>query len=108
MRKFIAKEDIVIFSTTVIEKGEKIEVDKIYNLNYNGVDFPLSIESILSDKRFEEIIENKQELNFDVQEVTEDEELEIKKFRIQLDVTTNRRKLREIENFMRKTLENML
>ena len=41
-------------------------------------------------------------------EITEDEELEVKKFRIQLDVTTNRKKLREIENFMRKTLEEML
>ena len=57
---------------------------------------------------FEEIVEPKQELNFEVQEITDDEELEVKKFRIQLDVTTNRKKLREIENFMRKTLEEML
>ena len=72
------------------------------------INFPLGLAEILSDKRFQEVIEPKQELNFEVQELTEEEELEVKKFRIQLDITTNRKKLREIENFMRKTLEEML
>lgn len=108
MRKFLVIDEVVFFNTLIFSKDETIEVDDVYQVDKDGIKFPLSIKDILIDKRFQEVIEPKQELNFDVQEVTEDEELEIKKFRIQLDVTTNRKKLREIENFMRKTLEEML
>ena len=108
MRKFKVKEDVIFFATTIFVKDEIVELNDVYNVDKNGIKFPLSIGDISSDKRFQEVIEQKRELNFDVQEITEDEELEVKKFRIQLDVTTNRKKLREIENFMRKTLEEML
>jgi len=108
MRKFLIKEDVIFFNITVLSKDQVIEVDDVYNIDKDGIKCPLTIENILTDKRFKEIIEQKQELNFDVKEITEDEELEVKKFRIQLDVTTNLKKLREIENFMRKTLEEML
>lgn len=108
MRKFLVKEDVTFFATTIFTKGETIELSDYYNVDKGDIKFPLGLAEILSDKRFQEIVEPKQELNFEVQELTEDEELEVKKFRIQLDVLTNRKKLREIENFMRKTLEEML
>jgi hypothetical protein len=108
MRKFSVKEQVIFFNTPIFSKGEVIEVDDIYQVDKDGVKFPLSIKDILVDERFQEILEPKQELKFDVQELTEDEDLEVKRYRIQLDVTTNRKKLREIENFMRKTLDGML
>lgn len=108
MRKFSVKEEVIFFNTPIFSKGEIIEVDDIYQVDKDGVKFPLSIKDILVDERFQEILEPKQELKFDVQELTEDEDLEVKRYRIQLDVTTNRKKLREIENFMRKTLDGML
>jgi hypothetical protein len=108
MRKFSIKEEVIFFNTPIFSKGEVIEVDDIYQVDKDGVKFPLSIKDILVDERFQEILEPKQELKFDVQELTEDEDLEVKRYRIQLDVTTNRKKLREIENFMRKTLDGML
>jgi len=108
MRKFLVIEEVVFFNTSIFSKDEIIEVDDDYQVDKDGVKFPLSIKDILVDKRFQEIIEPKQELKFEVQELTEDEELEVKRYRIQLDVTTNRKKLREIENFMRKTLDGML
>jgi hypothetical protein len=108
MRKFSIKEEVIFFNTTIFSKGEVIEVDDFYQVDKDGVKFPLSIKDILVDERFQEILEPKQELKFDVQELTEDEDLEVKRYRIQLDVTTNRKKLREIENFMRKTLDGML
>lgn len=108
MRKFSVKEQVIFFNTPIFSKGEVIEVDDIYQVDKDGVKFPLSIKDILVDERFQEIVEPKQELKFDVQELTEDEDLEVKRYRIQLDVTTNRKKLREIENFMRKTLDGML
>jgi len=108
MRKFSVKEEVIFFNTTIFSKDEIIEVDDFYQVDKDDVKFPLSIKDILVDKRFQEIIEPKQELKFEVQELTEDEDLEVKRYRIQLDVTTNRKKLREIENFMRKTLDEML
>jgi hypothetical protein len=108
MRKFSIKEEVVFFNTPIFSKGEVIELDDVYQVDKDGVKFPLSIKDILVDERFQEIVEPKQELKFDVQELTEDEDLEVKRYRIQLDVTTNRKKLREIENFMRKTLDGML
>ena len=108
MRKFLVIEEVVFFNTSIFSKDEVIEVDYDYQVDKDGVKFPLSIKDILVDKRFQEIIEPKQELKFEVQELTEDEDLEVKRYRIQLDVTTNRKKLREIENFMRKTLDGML
>jgi hypothetical protein len=108
MRKFSVKEEVIFFNTPIFSKGEVIEVDDVYQVDKDGVKFPLSIKDILVDERFQEILEPKQELKFDVQELTEDEDLEVKRYRIQLDVTTNRKKLREIENFMRKTLDGML
>lgn len=108
MRKFSIKEEVVFFNTPIFSKGEVIEVDDVYQVDKDGVKFPLSIKDILVDERFQEVVEPKQELKFDVQELTEDEDLEVKRYRIQLDVTTNRKKLREIENFMRKTLDGML
>jgi hypothetical protein len=108
MRKFSVNEEVIFFNTPVFSKGEVIEVDDVYQVDKDGVKFPLSIKDILVDERFQEILEPKQELKFDVQELTEDEDLEVKRYRIQLDVTTNRKKLREIENFMRKTLDGML
>lgn len=108
MRKFLVKEDVLFFNTEVLKKGETIELESFYNVDKGDIKFPLSIEDILNDKRFQEVKEQKQELKFEVQELTEEEDLEVKRFRIQLDVMTNRKKLREIENFMRKTLEEML
>ena len=108
MRKFSVKEEVIFFNTPIFSRGEVIEVDDVYQVDKDGVKFPLSIKDILVDERFQEILEPKQELKFDVQELTEDEDLEVKRYRIQLDVTTNRKKLREIENFMRKTLDGML
>lgn len=108
MRKFSVKEEVIFFNASIFSKDEIIEIDDIYQVDKDGVKFPLSIKDILVDKRFQEIIEPKQELNFDIQELTEDEDIEVKRYRIQLDVVTNRKKLREIENFMRKTLEEML
>ena len=107
-RKFLIIDDVVFFNTPIFSKDETIEVDDVYQVDKDGIKFPLSIKDILVDKRFKEVIEPKQELKFEVQELTEDEDLEVKRYRIQLDVVTNRKKLREIENFMRKTLEEML
>jgi hypothetical protein len=53
---------------------------------------------ILKDDRFEEI--QIPEINFEITELTEEQEDEVKTYRIQLDVKASRKKLREIENYI--------
>lgn len=111
MRVFTAIQDIDIFGIPLVKEGYVIKFqdgENRHTINNDSDTINVTLEQISNDSRFKETIGEKQELNFLVEEIPDDDELEVKKFRIQLDVTTNRRKLIEIENFMRKTLENML
>ena len=81
--------------------------DDIHKIQTDSTIVEINLNQILNDGRFSEIKE-RPDLNIKTEELTEEEDTEIKRFRIQLDVTTNRKKLREIEIFMRKTLENMI
>ncbi len=108
MRIFITKEDIVFFGEKIISKGEILKVDNdIYQIKTDSTIIELTINQITKDGRFSEIKE-RQDFNIKTEELTDEEDIEYKRFRIQLDVTTNRKKLREIEIFMRKTLEDMI
>ena len=111
MRIFIAKEDINVFGSTIVQQDQMIKFlddETTHKINTGTTTIQVTFEQLINDIRFEEVLEKKKDLNFIVEEVPDEEDLEVKRFRIQLDVTTNRKKLREIENFMRKTLEEML
>jgi len=111
MRIFIAKEDINVFGSTIVQQDQMIKFlddETTHKINTGTTTIQVTLEQLINDIRFEEVLEKKKDLNFIVEEVPDEEDLEVKRFRIQLDVTTNRKKLREIENFMRKTLEEML
>ena len=43
-------------------------------------------------------VQEKEELNIIIEEVPEDDDTQVKRWRIQLDVTTTRKKLKEIES----------
>jgi len=104
MKKFLVLEDIDFFGTIVLEKGETCQIDKSLNISKKDLKFSIPIEDVIKDSRFKEI--HQQEIQ--IREITEEEDEEIKKYRIQLDVTTSRKKLVEIENFLRKTIEEMI
>jgi hypothetical protein len=111
MRIFTATEDIDLFGTPLVKQGHTIKFtndETKHIINTGNATMQVTLEQISNDPRFKEVVEEKKDLNFIVEEVPDEEDLEVKRFRIQLDVTTNRKKLREIENFMRKTLEDML
>ena len=62
-------------------------------------------EDLLSKPElFEELID----LKLDIREIAEDEDDKIGNWRIQLDVKTSKRKLREIERFIRENVNEML
>jgi hypothetical protein len=106
MRKFLIKEDIKILGQIVLKKDQTITVEVAYTIPAEPFDISMPLGQILKDSRFEEI--PIPELNIEVKELTDLEEDEVKTYRIQLDVKTSRRKLREIENHLRVTLEEML
>ena len=57
MRKFLVKEDVTFFATTILTKGETVELSDYYNVDKGDIKFPLGLAEILSDKRFQEIVE---------------------------------------------------
>lgn len=110
IRKFKAIEEISLFGEVLIEKDEIISVsnEKGYTLTNDKLSLnkTLSISDVSNDNRFLEI--STPELNFKIGEITEEEDNEERMFTIQLEVKSTKRKMREIEKFMRKTLEEML
>ncbi len=106
MAKYIALEDIITLDTIVFKKGDEIIVNDGQTLPQKiGGDFgsaELSIKlSTIKDK-----VKLKEE--FDIKVSVLDDEDEIKDYRIQLDLKMSRKKAKEIENFLRETLESML
>lgn len=63
------------------------------------------ITDVVNDKRFSEIDEV---INIETREISENEDLEIKKYRIELDVFTTKKKLKEIEIFIKNNIETLL
>ena len=83
----------------------KFESDE-YIVEDSNVKFPLRIIDVLNDRRFIEI-DILLNYSFDTKEVSEDDDLKIKKYRIELDVVTSKKKLKEIENFIKNNIENL-
>ncbi len=104
MRKFLIVKNVYYFNKLVFELGDQIELTEFYQVNKEGMQFPIPITDIENDDRFQEI------KNFKIEtRVIEPEEAEeVKKYRVQLDVTTTRSKLAKIEEFLVTTIEKML
>ena len=107
MREFLVLEDVVFFGKRILKKGETIKIDKEHQVSVEGLEFTIPINDIISSSNFEEIINNK-EIDIEIIEVSDEEDLQIKNFRIQLDIQTNRKKAREIESILRKTLKEFI
>ena len=108
MRIFKITSDVYYFGYLVFKKDDiiKFESDE-YIVEDSNVKFPLRIIDVLNDRRFIEI-DILLDYSFDTKEVSEDDDLKIKKYRIELDVVTSKKKLKEIENFIKNNIENLL
>ena len=73
-------------------------------LDFNGVKEAKQDGNIL----FEQILENKPELKLVIEEVPDDDENLIGNWRIQLDVKTTRKKLKEIERVFREVVSDII
>lgn len=104
MRRFIAKEDIIVFGKKIISKDENIWVSEETEaiIEKDGFIINLTLQNVLSDNRFQEIND------ISIREITDVEEEEVKNWRIQLEVKCSRKKLRSIENILRQNLSEIL
>jgi hypothetical protein len=98
----------------ILKIGDIIEpINDEYKIEWKGGSMILDHKGIKEAKQdgnilFEEVNENKPELELIIQEVPEDDDNLIGNWRIQLDVKTTRRKLKEIEKAFRETIDNIL
>jgi hypothetical protein len=101
--RFKVLENIEIFGNILLNKGEIISIDKeYYECENSGMTIKLSVDQIKNDKRFS-IIED---LKFDIQEIEDDWDV-IKTWRMQLDITCSKRKLRSIQDMIQEKLDKI-
>ena len=100
MPKYIITENIVVLDEILLKEGEEIEIIDNYPINTKFGLINLSYDSIKDKLKIKEDIK--------IQVNLLDDEDVIKDYRIQLDIKVSRKKAREIENYLRQTLERMI
>ena len=89
----------------ILQKGDITEPNENGDYVFHKLNKAFTKEDLLSKPElFEELLE----LKLDVREITEDDENKVGNWRIQLDVKTSRKKLKEIERFIRENVNEML
>ena len=89
----------------ILQKGDITEPNENGDYVFPKISRKFTKDDLLSKPElFEELLE----LKLDVREITEDDENKIGNWRIQLDVKTSRKKLKEIEKFIRENVNEML
>ena len=104
--KFKLKEDWYFGKNKILSKGDILEPNDEYRyeVSYLGNSMYLSLDDIEENSIFEKV----NEINLEIIEVKQDDEDKIGNWRIQLDIKTSRRKLKDIEKFIRDNISDML
>ena len=119
MSKFILKKDWILKYTILDKQGQELlyTKGKIFEPNEHGEYVISSTQGkmILKYKDMKSAVDGEDLLFEEVEELPqikvtllEEDEDSIKNYRLQLDVKTTPRKAKEIENYLRKTLQEML
>ena len=117
--KFILKKDWILKYTILDKQGQELlyTKGKIFEPNEHGEYIISSTQGkmILKYKDMKSAVDGEDLLFEEVEELPqikvtllEEDEDSIKNYRLQLDVKTTPRKAKEIENYLRKTLQEML
>ena len=119
MSKFILKKDWILKYTILDKQGQELlyTKGKVFEPNEHG-EYVISSthgKMILKYKDMKSSVDGEDLLFEEVEELPqikvtllEEDEDSIKNYRLQLDVKTTPRKAKEIENYLRKTLQEML
>jgi hypothetical protein len=89
----------------ILEKGDIIEPSENGDYIFPKLNRRYSKDELLSKP---ELFECLVDIKLNVTQVSEDDENKIGNWRIQLDVKTSRKKLKEIEKFLKETVNEML
>ena len=119
MSKFILKKDWILKYTILDKQGQELlyTKGKVFEPNEHGEYIISSTQGkmILKYKDMKSALDGEDLLFEEVEELPqikvtllEEDEDSIKNYRLQLDVKTTSRKAKEIENYLRKTLQEML
>jgi len=104
MRRFTCISDISIMNSIIIKKGDVVEEGATISSSDNGISLKLD-SKILDDKNlFEEILK----IEIDVKLLDEVEEEQERDWILQLKLKCSRKKLREVEIFLKQNLEKLL
>ena len=105
MSKYKLTEDLVIIDKTVLKKSEEIEFDSNNELIVNSELGPIKLtKELLKDK----ISPINKDIEFKVSILNDDDEDAVNFYRMQLDIKSTRKKVREIESEFRKILNEIL
>ena len=100
MEKLIVKEEVKFLNNTIFKKGDIIDKSDTYNVEIESGNIVIFYTMI------ENFVEPYQDIEIRISNPADDEEEKI--WRMQLDVKTTRKKAIEIENFLRKTLIDLI
>jgi hypothetical protein len=104
MSKYKLTQDLVIIDKTVLKKSEEIEFDSNDELVVNSELGPIKLtKELLKDK----ISPINKDIEFKVSILNDDEDT-VNFYRMQLDIKSTRKKVREIESEFRKILNEIL
>jgi hypothetical protein len=105
MSKFKLTEDLQILDKVILPKGSQITFDEFNEIKISTEFGPITFTPEMLKDKIELLLD---ELEVKVSVLEDEDEDTIKNYRLQLDVKTSRRKVREIESFLRKTLQEMI
>jgi|LauGreDrversion4_2_1035121.scaffolds.fasta_scaffold573591_2 hypothetical protein len=105
MDKYRLKEDLQILDKTILKKESEISFDENNEFKISTEYGPITFTPEILKDKLEKVVKD---LNVKVTVLDEEDENTIKNYRLQLDVKASRRKVREIENYLRRTLQDML
>jgi hypothetical protein len=104
MSKYKLTQDLVIIDKTLLKKSEEIEFDSNDELIVNSELGPIKLtKELLKDK----ISPINKDIDFKVSILNDDEDT-VNFYRMQLDIKSTRKKVREIESEFRKILNEIL
>ena len=105
MAKYKLTQDLTILDKTVLTRDSEVEFDESGEFIVNSELGPIKLtKEILKDK----ITSLEKNVEFKVSLLNEDDEDKVNFYRMQLDIKSTRKKLREIENEFRKILNEVL
>ena len=105
MRKFVCKTELTILGKKLSDVGRIVTEGDTLQSDDDSISLKMELDDLINNPSFTEI---KPSVEIDVKEVMEDEEELTKDWILQIKVNTSRKKLREIEFFIKENLENLL